>query len=293
MKKILITGANSYIGISLEKWLEQWKDKYSVDTIDMEEDSWKEKDFLSYDVVFHVAGIAHVSSSPKMKELYYKVNRDLAIETAIKSEKSNVKQFIFMSSINVYGDSSHINKERVIDKNTIPQPSNFYGYSKLEAEDGIKSLECDNFKVVVLRPPMIYGKGSKGNYPRLANFALKLPIFPDIKNQRSMLHVDNLCEFIRLMIDNEERGCFFPQNSEYVKTSEMVKIIAEVHNKKIRLTKVFNPVLKLMGNFVGVVNKAFGNLVYDKALSDYKGNYRIRNLKESILLTEERKMKNV
>lgn len=288
MKKILITGANSYIGTSLENWLRQWADKYSIDTIDMIDGTWKEKDFSTYDVVFHVAGIAHVSADPKMEELYYKVNRDLTIETAKKAKEDGVKQFIFMSSIIVYGDSSHINKERIIDKNTIPKPSNFYGDSKLKAEEGIKSLENDNFRIVVLRPPMIYGKGSKGNYPKLASYALKLPIFPDINNQRSMLHVDNLCEFIRLMIANEERGLFFPQNSEYVKTAELVKLIAEVHGKRIVLTRVFNPILKFMGKFVGMVNKAFGNLVYEKSMSEYKVNYRIRDLDETVRLTESR-----
>jgi UDP-glucose 4-epimerase len=133
---------------------------------------------------------------------------------------------------------------------------------------------------------MIYGQGSKGNYPRLAKMAQKTPIFPNIDNQRSMLHIDNLCEFLKLMINNEEIGLFFPQNKEYVKTSEMVKIIAEVHGKKIRLTKVFNGLLKLMGKKGGTVNKVFGNLVYEQSMSDYKENYRIRNLRESIKITE-------
>lgn len=290
MKKILITGANSYIGISFEKWLEQWQEDYSIDTVDMKNDSWKEKDFSVYDVIFHVAGIAHVSTDPNMEDLYYKVNRDLAIETAEKAKTEGVKQFIFMSSIIVYGDSSYINKKRIINKNTKPTPRNFYGKSKLQAEEGIIKLMDDKFKVVVLRPPMIYGKGSKGNYPKLAKMAQKLPIFPDVNNERSMLHIDNLCEFIRLMIKNEENGLFFPQNKEYVKTSEMVKVIAEVHGKNIVLTKMFNPVMKLMGNFVGIVNKAFGDLVYEKNMSEYKENYRIRNFRESVKITEEENM---
>lgn len=286
MKRILITGANSYIGTSFEKWVEQWPDKYLVDTVDMVDGLWKGKDFSGYDVVFHVAGIAHVSADPKMEDLYYKVNRDLTIEAAKKAKAEGVKQFIFMSSIIVYGDSSHINKQRIIDKNTIPEPSNFYGNSKLQAEKGIEVLESDKFNIVILRPPMIYGKGSKGNYPKLASYAQKLPIFPDVDNERSMLHVDNLCEFLRLMIENNEEGLFFPQNVEYVKTAEMVRMISEVHGKKIMITKFFNPLLKLMGNFLGIVNKAFGNLVYDKKLSDYKENYRIRDLRESIEVTE-------
>ena len=285
MKRVLITGKNSYIGTSLENWLMREPDKYKVDTVDMKDGSWKEKDFSEYDVVFHVAGIAHVSSDPKMEDLYYIVNRDLTIETAEKAKAEGVKQFIFMSSIIVYGDSS--SSKRVIDRNTVPTPSNFYGNSKLQAEEGIKGLESDDFKIVVLRPPMIYGKGSKGNYPRLVNMAKKILVFPDIDNERSMLHIDNLCEFIKVMIDQEETGLFFPQNKEYVKTSELVKTIAEVYGKKIMMTRIFNPVLRLMFR-VGIVNKVFGNLVYEKSMSDYdKANYRIRTFKESIELTEK------
>lgn len=287
MKKILITGANSYIGTSFEKWLAKHPDKYLVDTVDMIDNLWRKKDFSEYDVVFHVAGIAHISTDSKMKELYYKVNRDLTIEVAEKAKNDKVKQFIFMSSIIVYGDSSHINKKRVIDKNTIPKPTNFYGNSKLQAEEGIKALDSEEFKIVILRPPMIYGKNSKGNYLKLASYARKLPIFPSVDNQRSMLHIDNLCEFIRLMINNEEQGLFFPQNKEYVNTSEMVQLISNTYGKEIRLTRFFNPMLRLMGNFVGVINKAFGNLVYEQSMSDYKEVYRIRNLQESIIRTEK------
>lgn len=284
MKRILITGKNSYVGTSLENWLSKYPNDYMIDTISLKDKSWKEKEFSSYDVIFHVAGIAHVSRDPKMEDLYYKVNRDLTIETATKAKAEGVKQFIFMSSIIVYGDST---KEiKVIDRNTIPKPSNFYGNSKLQAEQGIKPLEDDNFKVVIIRPPMIYGKGSKGNYPKLAKAARILPIFPDIDNQRSMLHIDNLCEFIKLMIDNEESGLFFPQNKEYVKTSEMVRLIAEVHGKRIRLVKIFNPILKIMSGRIGIMDKVFGNFIYDSNISNYKDGYRIRTLKESIIETE-------
>lgn len=286
MKKILITGADSYIGTSFENWVSKYPEKYSVDTINMKDGTWEEKDFSGYDVVFHVAGIAHVSSDPKMEDLYYKINRDLTIDTAKKAKSEGIKQFVFMSSIIVYGDCSHINKKRIITTDTIPQPTNFYGNSKLQAEKGIGLLEDDTFKIVIIRPPMIYGKGSKGNYPRLASLAKILPIFPDIDNERSMLHIDNLSEFIRLMIENEEQGIFFPQNEEYVKTSEMVRLIAEVHGKRITLTKVFNPMISLLSNFTEMINKAFGNLVYERSMSIYKDTYRIRDVLNSIKETE-------
>ena len=281
MKRVLITGANSYIGTSLENWIAQWPDRYKVATIDMKEQSWKEKDFSEYDVVFHVAGIAHVSADPKMEDLYYKVNSELCIDTAKKAKAEGVKQFVFMSSIIVYGDS-----KIVIGRGTKPKPSNFYGMSKLMAEEGIISLENDNFKVVIIRPPMIYGKGSKGNYPKLVNAAKKLPVFPDFNNQRSMLHIDNLCKFIQLMIDNHEKGVFFPQNKDYVKTSEMVRVIAESYGKKIRLIKLFNPFIKLLMKVNGLINKVFGNLVYDKNMSEYKEDYQIRTFRESIIASK-------
>jgi nucleoside-diphosphate-sugar epimerase len=284
MKRILITGENSYIGTSLEKWLNKNPEQYYVDTIDMIGNAWKEKDFSKYDVVFHVAGIAHVSSKKNMEELYYKVNRDLTIETAKKTKQEGVKQFIFMSSMIVYGDSSC--KKKVITKDTIPEPSNFYGNSKLQAEEKILTLKSDNFKIVIVRSPMVYGKGSKGNYPLLSKAAMRLPIFPDIDNERSLIHIDNLCEFIRLMIGNEESGTFFPQNKEYVKISEMVQLIAETHGKKIKMIKIFNPILKAMCPKVGLISKVFGNMGYEKRMSNYKVNYQIRDFRESIGLTE-------
>ncbi|AYW46464.1 NAD-dependent epimerase/dehydratase family protein [Tetragenococcus koreensis] len=285
MKRILITGKNSYIGNSFEKWVAD-DDNFYVEKISVRDDNWKNLNFSTFDVVFHVAGIAHVSSDPKMEERYYKVNRDLTIEVANKAKKDGVKQFIFMSSIIVYGDSDK--SDGTISISTIPKPSNFYGNSKLQAEEGIANLQADNFNVVVIRPPMIYGKGSKGNYPKLAKLAKITPIFPNFSNKRSMLHIDNLCEFIKLMIVNNEKGLFFPQNKEFVNTSELVRIINKVHGKKVLLISIFNPIIKRCTYFV-VFNKVFGNLAYDQHLSYYYKNYQIRNFKESIELTERGK----
>ncbi|KON82897.1 NAD-dependent epimerase [Rossellomorea marisflavi] len=283
-KKVLITGKTSYIGKNLAHWLGHSPDEYSVECISLKDEEWKDKDFSIYDVIVHVAGIAHVSTDPNMEELYYKVNRDLTLETAKKAKAEGVKQFIFLSSIIVYGDGSM--DKKVIDGNTMPTPSNFYGDSKLQGEKGLKLLDSANFKVVIIRPPMIFGKFSKGNYSKLAKLPFILPFFPDYPNYRSMLHIDNLCEFIKLMIDNFEKGIFFPQNKEYVRTSEMVRMIGYVHKKNIHLTKIFNPIIRVLTSKVLVFNKLFGNLIYEKSLSEYKDNYQIRDFKESIELTE-------
>ncbi|WP_346937784.1 NAD-dependent epimerase/dehydratase family protein [uncultured Clostridium sp.] len=279
MKKILITGANSYIGTSFEKWLKQCPKDYTVDTMDMIEGTWKEKDFSEFDVVFHVAGIAHIKETKENAELYYKVNRDLVYEVAKKAKDEEVKHFIFLSSMSVYGMETG-----VISKDTIPTPRSNYGKSKLQAEELISPLQDSTFNIAVLRPPMIYGEGCKGNYVRLEKFALKSPIFPDIKNKRSMIEINNLCEFVKSLIDEGSRGLFLPQNEEYVCTSDMVKNIADIHGKKIYMTKLFNPLLRILK--VSTVNKVFGDLVYGKEMSEYKEDYNVMDLKRSITLTE-------
>ena len=297
MRKILITGAGSFIGTSFENYIKKRAnhDEYEISVMDTltgklvggeSEDIWN---FDGYDVVFHVAGIAHADVgkvTEEGKELYRKVNTELAIETAKKAKAAGVKQFIFMSSAIVYGASSPIGKEKIITKDTKPEPENFYGESKLNAETGLLELSAGDFKVVILRPPMIYGPGCKGNYNSLRKFALKLPIFPKVKNERSMLYIDNLCEFVRLMIDNEESGIFHPANAETSNTSEMVKMIAEAHGKKKALMGGLTWLLKLLSHFTGLVNKAFGNLTYAEELTEYKENYRVYSLAESITATE-------
>lgn len=290
MKKILLTGANSYIGTSFEKYIGMnYPQGYLVDTVDMIGDGWKQKDFGEYDCIFHVAGIAHSDSgkiSQEKERLYYAVNTDLTVETAKKAKADGAKQFIFMSSAIVYGNSAPIGKKKIITRDTPVSPANCYGDSKVQAENGLRQLNDETFRIVILRPPMIYGKGSKGNYPTLSKYAQKLPFFPDVKNERSMLYIENLCEFVRLMVENEENGTFWPQNAEYSNTSEMVKMIAEAHGKRIRLVKGFGWLLKILGHISGKVNKAFGNLMYEKGMSEYKSDYLIVSVRESVVRTE-------
>ena len=288
MKKILITGANSYIGTSFEAYLRQWPDQYAVTTVDMIDGSWRQTSFAGYDTVYHVAGIAHSDSgkiTEEKKALYYKINTDLTVETAQKAKADGVRQFIFMSSAIVYGDSAPVGQSKMITKDTPVSPANCYGDSKVQAENGIRPLADDGFKVVILRPPMIYGKGSKGNFPLLVKLADKLPAFPKVSNQRSMLYIGNLVEFVRLMIDHEEEGVFWPQNAEYSNTSDMVRQIAAANGRKLLLVPCLTWLLKLASHATGLVNKAFGNLSYDQSMSRYPVDYQKFSLAESIRLS--------
>ena len=298
VKKVLITGAGSYIGETFRAYAGKHYHALHIDAVDMLDGSWRKADFSPYDIVYHVAGIAHAdvgNVDEATKEKYYKVNTDLAVEVCKKAKAEGVQEFIFMSSMIVYGDSAPYGKKKVVDEHTVPHPANFYGDSKLQADVAVRDLADDKFKVVVLRPPMIYGKGSKGNYPTLAKLAKKLPVFPRIENERSMLHIDNLCEFLcQIMLAREvkENGVvLIPQNAEWTKTCEMVREIGEVCGKKVRIAGILNPAVwlgsKVPGKIGGLVNKAFGNSCYAQSMSVYAGiDYQKVDLKESIRRTE-------
>ena len=266
MKKILITGANSYIGTSFEKYIkENYPDDYAVDTVDMKDGSWREKSFAGYDSVFHVAGIAHQKETKENAHLYYEVNRDLVIETAKKAKDDGVNQFIFLSSMSVYGMETG-----VITRETKPNPKSHYGKSKWQAEQAISPLDSEDFKVCVLRPPMVYGKGCKGNFQTVVKIVKTLPVFPDVKNERSMIYIENLSSFVKFCVDKGISGVYFPQNREYVQTSAMAYVIARAMEKKLRMTAFMGFCVCAVCPFVDVAKKAFGSLIYkDTEAFDY------------------------
>lgn len=299
-KKVLITGAGSYIGQSFIQYAKKhYPANFEIEELDMTDAAWRDKDFSEYDVVYHVAGIAHAdvgNVSEEIKSKYYEVNTGLAVEAAEKAKREGVKTFVFMSSMIVYGDSAPYGQQKVIDETTVPKPSNFYGDSKLQADVAVRELADDTYKVIVLRPPMIYGKGSKGNYRTLAKLAKKLPVFPNVDNERSMLYIDNLCEFLCqvMLLKPYHRNSvvLLPQNGKWTKTSDMVKEIAQASGKKITELKCLAPAVwigsKMPGKIGGLVNKAFGNNFYNKRISHYDGlNYQLISVKKSIVKTEE------
>lgn len=259
MKKILITGAGSYIGNSFAAYLQRFAGEYETDTVDMIGEGWKDVSFTGYDAVFHVAGIAHIKETAENASLYYTVNRDLAIATARKAKAEGVGQFVFLSSMSVYGM-----EEGCITLDTVPAPKSNYGSSKLQAEAGLEELKADTFRIAVLRPPMVYGDGCKGNYQSLVKFAKIMPVFPDYPNKRSMLHIDGLCEAVRCIIDDRQQGLFLPQDPEYVCTCRMVQGIARDMGRDLKLMKLLNPAVVLAKRFTGMGRKAFGDLYYEK-----------------------------
>lgn len=290
MKKILITGINSYVGSNLKSYLtENYPSDFEINCISLRDDSWMDESFSEYDSIVHVAGLAHVDVDKideEGKRNYYRVNSELTEHVAKKAADEGAGQFIFLSSIIVYSAF----KGACIKADTPLGAENFYGDSKIQAEKRLSSLDKKGMKLVVLRPPMIYGKNSRGNYPVLSKLASKVPFFPATNNKRSMLYVENLCEFIRLVIENNDEGLFFPQNQEYSDTATIIKEIGFVRGKKIRILKNLNWMVvlakKMPGKVGTLANKAFGDVYYELSLSEYKENYRICDLGESIKRTE-------
>lgn len=260
--KVLITGANSYIGMSFENYIiENFSEDYKVDTLDMQDPNWINYDFSNYDSIFHVAGIAHQKETNENKEMYYKVNRDLAIKVAKKAKSDGVKQFIFLSTMSVYGKETGI-----IEYNTLPNPKSNYGKSKYEAERKIEPLDDNDFKVCIVRPPMVYGDGCKGNYQLIVKIVKRFPIFPRIKNKRSLIHIDNLVKFVKTLVDDKINGLFLPQNKEYVSTMDLAKDISVKINKKIYFSYLLGFIVFILRPFNKKLKKAFGNLTYKKEL---------------------------
>lgn len=295
MKKILITGANSYLGNSIKRYLAAYQamhneDQWQTDSISLRGSAWEQASFSGYDTLLHMAGIAHADigkASEETKEAYYRINCDLAVKTAEKARREGVKQFIYMSSVIVYGDSAPVGKQKNITADTTPAPANFYGDSKRQAESKLRALQTESFQVAIIRAPMIYGKGSRGNFPLLLKLAEKAPVFPSIQNQRSMLYVENLAEFIRLLAGAGIGGTFFPQNREYAATAEIVQMIGSALGRKVRLCGALNPFVKLASRIPGkpgeMAKKAFGSLTIDHALSEREiTGYQIFSLEESI-----------
>lgn len=278
MKNVLIFGEGSYIGNAVQKWLQKKDNEYKVTTMASIGISVSETDFSPYQVIYYVAGIAHQKETKENAHLYYEVNRNLACAVAKKAKQDGVGQFILMSTLSVYGMN-----EGVIRKDTKENPTTHYGKSKMQADRRIQKLADDKFHVAILRPPMVYGTGCKGNYRRLRSLALKTPVFPAIKNQRSMVYIDNLCDYVERVIREDITGIRIPQNRDYVCTSDMVRLIARQHGRKMLFVKVPGCLVKIVP--VSTVKKVFGSLICDSR--DNREN-AVPDLVTTIRLAEKR-----
>lgn len=280
--RILVIGKNGFVSTSFQTYMKKYP-QIQVDAISARNGSWKEYSFDGYDVVYNTTGLAHNDARMGTDEEFMELNRNLPMALAKKAKAEGVNTFINMSSMIVYGDMSELGVEGYITKSTVPKPSGIYGESKLAGENAIKQLADDKFHVAIIRSPLIYSENAVDNFLKLTDFAVKSPIFPEIRNLRSMIYADNLCELVKLIAENNATGIYYPQQDKYICTSKLVKDVANATGHKIFMTKIFNPILFLMSKKMIFVRKVFGSLAYDKNTSNcFDGKYIVVNYDETI-----------
>lgn len=280
--KILVIGKNGFVSTSFQKYMKRYPE-IQVDAISAREGKWKEYDFSKYDVVYNTTGLAHNDARMGTDEQFMTLNRDLPEALAKKAKLEGVKTFINMSSMIVYGDMSELGIENYITANTTPRPAGIYGRSKLAGEKAVSRLADKKFHVAIIRSPLVYSENAVDNFLKLITYAKKGFIFPKIRNARSMIYSDNLCELVKLIAENNGNGIYYPQQDEYICTSKLVGDVASKMGRIMFVTKIFNPLLFLASKKMILIRKVFGSLAYDMETSNcFDGKYRVVSYDESI-----------
>lgn len=286
--KVLVTGKNSYAGTQFANRIYELNKGWKIDFVSVRDNAWEQKDFSLYDAIYHVAGIVHKKESAENKDLYYKVNRDLTYQLALKAKNEGVKSFVFLSTMAVYGLIGKIGEDTIISKETELAPTSNYGKSKLEAEEILQELQSSYFNISILRIPMIYGPNCPGNYSSLSKLARKIPVFPKIDNKRSMIFVDHLSDIVAHIIEKKLLGVFLIKNPEDVNTVEIVSVIGKYYGNRIYKSSLLGIILLKFGNKFTNLRKMFGNIIFEDQSSEIVNfQYNSISFIDSIILSEK------
>lgn len=268
MKKLLITGSNGFVG---SYFIKKYKDKYDIKTFSFLKDDINSLDCSDIDVVFHLSALVHQMGGASCEE-YERVNVTQTLELAKKAKESGVKHFIFMSTVKVYGEET----DSVYTEDTICNPEDDYGKSKLKAELELQKLEDKSFKVSIVRTPIVYGYGVKANIKSLVNLVKKVSILPfgKIENKRSMVYIGNLCHLVDVVIEQQKSGIFLASDDEPLSTSKLIEEIAKNLNKKIYLLKI--PFFESLLKFVkpSFHKRLYGSLEVDNNITKERLNLK-------------------
>lgn len=273
-KTLMITGATGFIG---SNFIERYKDKYNIIPVDLLKVKPEEIDFNGVDTVLHLAALVHqMKGAPREK--YFEVNTELTKKVAKEAKKQGVRHFVFYSTVKVYGyDGDLYNHNMILNEESECNPINDpYGESKWEAEKILRNLEDINFKVGIIRPPMVYGKGVKGNMESLIKFVKLFPILPFNydKNRRSLVNIENLMYLTILVIDKEARGIFLPLDEKNISLKEIVEGIEKAYNLKRINIPLIQPMFWLLTKVKpNIMVRLFGTLQFDNQRTIEKLDY--------------------
>ncbi|MFY9083308.1 NAD-dependent epimerase/dehydratase family protein [Aliarcobacter butzleri] len=266
--KLLITGSNGFIG---NYFINNYKSKYNIKTFSFLKDDINTLDCNTIDIVFHLSALVHQMGGASTNE-YEKINVTQTIELAKKAKESGVKHFVFMSTVKVYGEETNSKYT----ENTVCNPEDDYGKSKLKAEQELQKLEDENFKISIIRTPIVYGYGVKANIKNLINLVNKVPVLPfgKIKNKRSMVYIGNLCHLVDEIITQEKQGIFLACDDEPLSTSKLIELIAKNIEKKTYLIKIpfFESLLKILKP--SFHKRLYGSLEVDNSVTKERLNLK-------------------
>jgi nucleoside-diphosphate-sugar epimerase len=266
MKKLLITGSSGFVG---SYFINKYKEKYNIKTFSFLKDDINTLDCNTIDVVFHLSALVHQMGGASAEE-YEKVNVTQTLDLARKAKESGAKHFVFMSTVKVYGEETN----NVYAETTICNPEDEYGKSKLKAELELSKLENEDFKVSILRTPIIYGYGVKANIKNLVSLVNKVPFLPfgKIENKRSMVYIGNICHLVDEIITQEKAGIFIAADDKPLSTSKLIELIAKNLDKKVYLLKIpfFGSLLKILKP--SFYKRLYGSLEVDNIITKEKLN---------------------
>lgn len=286
--RVVITGANSYIGNRLQSYIRSVDDNIEINQLDVVGAEWRTFDFSKYDTVVHVAAIVHRKDIASW-DIYKQVNIDLTVEIAEKAKSQGVKHFIFLSSMAVYGiEKSLLKNSSVITHQTEMNPISMYGKSKYIAEQKLSEIEDENFIISIIRPPNVYGPGCKGGYiSTYVSIVSKIPVIPEafISVKQSVLYIDNLSRFIYLVIVEQKAGVYTPQDDESITAVKLMEYISEALGRKKKTSRFLGLFANLLF-FLPIVKKGFGGVSYDRHISHQNDlDYLVVPCKEGIKRT--------
>ena len=261
MKRILLTGANGFVG---SFFLKNYNDFYKIKKFSFLRDSFEDLNLDNIDIVIHCSALVHQMNGASWEQ-YYDVNVNQTAQLAKKAKRSGVKHFIFLSTVKVYGEES----DSPYKESSPTNPTDYYSASKVEAEDHLRNIEDNKFQIAIIRSPLIYGYGVKANFLSLVNLIKKVSILPlkNTKNKRSMVFVGNICFILNQIILLKKSGIFIPTDDNPLSTTELVKLISKCLNKKMFLVDIifFETLLRIIKP--SYYQRLFGSLFFDNSLT--------------------------
>ena len=263
-KTVLVTGASGFVG---SYFVEKYSSKYKIKTFSFLKDDINNLNCTDVDVVFHLSALVHQMGGASFKE-YERVNVNQTLELAKKAKEHSVKQFVFMSTVKVYGEETNV---KYTEKSSY-NPEDEYGKSKLKAELELQKLQNESFKVSIIRTPIVYGYGVKANIKNLIGLVNKVPVLPfgKIENKRSLVYIGNLCHMVNVVIEQQKSGIFLASDDESLSTTRLITLIAKNSEKKVYLIKIpfFENLFKMLKP--SFHKRLYGSLEVDNTITKEK-----------------------